>query len=114
MEELKAGEGHPYALSRLLGDEGHVALKVGADLLRGPTIVVEVKSCAAYQSNDFPLGYMLSHWHRKKISLCLCVNGGYIINMFGTILLYRINERKKQRGLCVAACMEEQAQVKSK
>ena len=48
MEELKAGEGHPYALSRLLGDEGHVALKVGTDLLRGATIVVEVKSCAAY------------------------------------------------------------------
>ena len=48
MEELKAGEGHPYALSRLLGDEGHVALKVGADLLRGPTIIIEVESCAAY------------------------------------------------------------------
>ena len=48
MEELKAGEGHAYALSCLLGDEGYVALKVGADLLRGPPIIIEVESCAAY------------------------------------------------------------------
>ena len=54
MEELEAGEGHPYALSRLLGDEGYVALKVGADLLRGPAIIIEVESCAAYHDLTRP------------------------------------------------------------
>ena len=71
MEELKAGEGHPYALSRLLGDEGHVALKVGADLLRGPTIVVEVKSCAAYHDHTRP-------WYHIDGALGLGRYGGVI------------------------------------
>ena len=71
MEELKAGEGHPYALSRLLGDEGHVALKVGADLLRGPTIVVEVKSCASYHDLTRP-------WYHVDRALGLGRYGGVI------------------------------------
>ena len=71
MEELKAGEGHPYALSRLLGDEGHVALKVGADLLRGATIVVEVKSCASYHNLTRP-------WYHIDGALGLGRYGGII------------------------------------
>ena len=71
MEELKAGECHPYALPRLLGDEGHVALKVGADLLRGPTIVVEVKSCASYHDLTRP-------WYHIDGALGLGRYGGII------------------------------------
>ena len=71
MEELKAGEGHPYALSRLLRDEGHVALKVGADLFRGATIVVEVKSCAAYHDLTRP-------WYHIDGALGLGRYGGII------------------------------------